>query len=281
MGRQLRGFLRRLPAVFSAPIVLSAYFSRETGAEHRIGFLAKLRLLYRMVRNNLTIVTASNFLEHVAMAVRIWSIPPSVPGCVVECGCFKGGSTANLSLICALCDRRLHVFDSFEGLPEPGRDDRAHKLVGSREIATYEKGSWAGSLEEVRSNVGRFGRLDLCTFHRGYFADTLPGFGEPCVFVYVDADLRDSVADCLRHLWPLLAQGGYFFTHEAPHMEIAFLFFDRPWWRRNLGQEAPGLIGAGTGLGLVPERGLFGSGIGYAVKNPDVSGYREVPQTGL
>jgi O-methyltransferase len=43
---------------------------------------------------------------------------------VVECGTYAGGSTANLSLVCALVGRELEVFDSFEGLPDPeARDD--------------------------------------------------------------------------------------------------------------------------------------------------------------
>ena len=38
-------------------------------------------------------------------------------GVVVECGCFLGGSTANLSLVCEVVGRELIVYDSFEGLP--------------------------------------------------------------------------------------------------------------------------------------------------------------------
>jgi hypothetical protein len=37
-----------------------------------------------------------------AMAQKLLSLPKSFEGVVVECGCFRGGSTANLSIICDL-----------------------------------------------------------------------------------------------------------------------------------------------------------------------------------
>jgi len=49
-----------------------------------------------------------------------------VNGPIVELGCYKGGSTAKLSLISKLTSRKLHIFDSFEGLPDPIGIDRKH-----------------------------------------------------------------------------------------------------------------------------------------------------------
>ena len=105
-------------------------------------------------------------------------------------------------------------------------------------------------------------------FHAGYFEATLPGFEKPCVFVFADVDLRESLESCVEQLWPLLADGSSFYTHEATHMEIASLFFEREWWQSPDG-EPPGLVGAGTGLGLIPRAGGFGSPLGYAVKSPE------------
>jgi len=45
------------------------------------------------------------------------------------------------------------------------------------------------------------------------------------------------------------------------------LFFDKKWWKENFDCEAPGLIGAGTGLPLSVGEG---SGLGHAIKG-DVS----------
>jgi O-methyltransferase len=53
------------------------------------------------------------------LASAVLQVPRSTPGSVVECGCYVGGSTANLSLVCAATGRKLIIFDSFQGLPEP------------------------------------------------------------------------------------------------------------------------------------------------------------------
>ena len=262
------------------PFFLTEYFDARTGREYGIWFLPKLALLIKMTRNTKKVITASDVLEHVAMATRILNIPPSVEGCVVECGSYKGGSATNLSLVCAMCRRELQLFDSFQGLPEPSERDRAHLLVDLRVVHTYAKGSWSGSLQEVRSNISRYGAIDVCTFTVGYFDNTLSTFNQKCVFAFLDVDLVDSLEPCLKTLWPLLQDKCFLFTHEAPHLEISSLFFDREWWRTNLGSSAPGLVGAGTGLGLIPRAGAFQSDLGYAVKNASKVSARQEQQTG-
>jgi hypothetical protein len=91
------------------------------------------------------------------------------------------------------------------------------------------------------------------------------------VLAFLDVDLRSSLETCVRALWPQLVPGGRIFVHEAPHLEIASLFFDERWWQENLGAPAPGLIGAGCGLGLSPGVGGWRSWIGYAAKLDDES----------
>jgi O-methyltransferase len=259
--------LVRAVAGLTIPVLLADYFKPETGREYGIGLHTKIRLARKMARNESRIPGASGYLEHLVMATRILQIPKSLAGCVVECGSFKGRSAANLSLACALCNRRLQIFDSFEGLPEPSAGDRRHELLNSREIHTYTKGSWRGSLDEVRQNISRYGAIGACDFSAGYFEQTLPDFREPCILAFVDVDLRSSLETCIKYLWPLLHDGCYLFTHEAHHHEIASLFFDEAWWVANTGMAAPGLVGAGSGLGLSPASGGFISCLGYTLKN--------------
>lgn len=263
------------------PVTLSPYLRGSTGEAYGVGLLAKLVLAAKMVRNNIRIPSASNFVEHLVMATTILNIPRAAQGCLVECGSYKGGSTANLSLVAELCGRQLEVFDSFDGLPPPADDDRAHTLLHRGERHTYEEGAWAGTLEEVKGAISRYGAIQACSFSAGYFEATLPDFNRSTVFVFADVDLRDSVDTCVRYLWPLLSDGAYFYTHEASHMEIASLFFDREWWRARLDCEPPGLVGAGTGLGLIPGSGGFGSALGYSIKAPEAAELEDVPQPGL
>ncbi|WP_232702536.1 TylF/MycF/NovP-related O-methyltransferase [Halobacterium wangiae] len=266
--------------VLATPIILTDYFKPETGAEYGVGLPTKLRLVWQMARNNGRIPTGSTFLEHLTIATKILELPADTEGSIVECGCYKGGSTANLSLVASACGRQLDVFDSFEGMPEPSERDEAHVLVESEQVHTYSENSWRASLEEAQANVAAYGDPSVCTFHRGYFEETLPEFEADCALVFLDVGLRDSAETCIEHLWPALVDGGYLFTHDVKHIEISSLFFDADWWRRHLDTEPPGLIGAGSGLGLHPDSNGFTSLLGYTVKNLEESAFERVAETG-
>jgi macrocin-O-methyltransferase TylF-like protien len=198
----------------------------------------------------------------------------TVPGVVVECGCFKGGSTATLSVACRKARRRLNVFDSFCGLPEPTAEDQNHTVLSDSEIHQYQKGAFSGSLETVKRTVSKHGAIDVCRFWPGYFEDTLPQFKEPVAVAFCDVDLVESLKTCVRYLWPLMPNGATLFTHEAHHLEVAKLFHDDVWWEKTLAQKAPGLIGAGSGLGLgfrKTRHGYYGSCLGMIWKNPEIT----------
>jgi hypothetical protein len=77
-----------------------------------------------MYRNARRIPTLTSYKAHLAMAVKLLEIPPTVDGVVVECGCYLGGSTANLSLVCDIVRRELVVYDSFEGLSPAQSGDK-------------------------------------------------------------------------------------------------------------------------------------------------------------
>lgn len=272
---------RILLQVLCVPIFLTDFFKKETGLEYSLGFSVKCRLVWQMIQNNRRIISGSTFLEHLTMATSLLRVPKSLEGSVIECGTYKGVSAANLSLVCKTIGRRLEIFDSFAGLPEPSDKDRTHYLMGAKEIHTYEKGSWCGRLEEVKANIERYGAIDVCNFHKGYFEETLPKFRLKSVMVWLDVDYRDSLETCLRYLWPFLQDGCLLYTHEAGHMEIASLFYSEKWWQENLKTNPPGLVGAGSGIGLKILSGTyFNSSLGFTIKNPQKKNFNRVPQEG-
>ena len=269
---------KRIVLLLALPIILREYFSPQTGREYGIGLFAKMMLLIKMLRNHLRIPTASGFPEHLLMATVIFNTPKSLKGDIVECGAWKGGSTANLSLVAALVKRRFEIFDSFQGLPEPTASDKRHSILFTKEIHTYEKGSWKGTFEEVTRNVSRYGDIAVCNFHKGYFEETLPAFKKRAILVFTDADLIESTKTCIVYLWPLLQNGCHFYIHEAQHLAVAGLFFDTDWWKATFHSDPPGLIGVGNGVGLYPHQGGFKSALGYTIKNPSLSSFKEMPQ---
>lgn len=283
-GRRLLGTVARAYRLgvlaLSLPIILREYFNPQTGAAYDIGTATKLRVVAQMMRNNLAIPTGSSFVEHLVIATKALRVPADQPGVLVECGAYKGGSTANLSLVAALCDRELVVFDSFEGMPEPDESDRQHVLVASKQIHTYDGNSWDGSLEDVESNVDRYGERSVCRFEVGFFEETMTAFDEPVALAFLDVGLRSSAETAIEQLWDRIVDGGYLFTHEAKHMEIATLFFDREWWDDRLDVEPPGLVGAGSGLGLHPGDNGFSSLLAYTIKQPDYGSFANVVDDG-
>lgn len=170
-----------------------------------------------MRRNLRAVTSASGFLEQLFIVTRLLNL--EVPGVMVECGTYKGGSAVNFSLACDLVDRRLVICDSFAGLPRPSEQDRTHSTIDGM-TDDYEAGWWRGTLAEVRGNITRYGAIDRCSFVPGYFEKTLPHLHEPVALAFCDVDLADSLRTCLKWLWPRLVHGGILFTHEAIQREV-------------------------------------------------------------
>jgi hypothetical protein len=195
-----------------------------------------------MALNNLRVPSATSFKVHLAMALKILETPPEVDGDIVECGTWKGGSAANLSLVCRIAGRKLKVFDSFEGLPEGDPRDNEAKY--------YKKGDYCGTLDEVKSNLKRYGAIECCEFIKGWLSDTLPKLNRPILLAFVDVDLEASLDTCVKHIWKHLVPDGYIFIDESVGLNYCALFFSESWWKRHFGRQPPGIIGAGTGLPL-------------------------------
>jgi len=240
---QGHSLLARLYFLLTVPV--SIYFilaSTKIDSRYGVSRITKLLLGLRMLRNTIQIPTGSSFKVHLAMALKLLEMPPDRRGAIVECGSWKGGSAANLSLVCELTGRTLEIFDSFEGLP-PGEPS-------DREARHYRAGDYRGSLEEVRENIRRYGALDRCNFNPGWFHETLPNLDYPVALAYLDVDYEASLDICMRSLWPHLIEGGYVFVDECATLDYVSLFFSESWWRTEFDEVPPGLMGAGTGLAL-------------------------------
>jgi O-methyltransferase len=173
--------------------------------------------------------------EIVAIVSQILRTPRSISGVILEAGCFKGGSTAKLSLGAQLSGRKLLVFDSFQGLP----------VTSEEEKPNFSKGDYEGRLEEVQKNVRTYGAIEACEFFRGWFEQTLPSLAEPVAVAFVDVDLRDSLKTCLTYIYPKLVPGGLIFSHDGHLPQCVELMRNEEFWH-NLGGPAPQFKGLGS-----------------------------------
>lgn len=171
--------------VLSVPIAISFILSsKQIHKDYNITLRKKLSLGFKMFLNTIRISTGTSYKSHLAMALKILETPPEVPGHIVECGTWKGGCAANLSLVCKIVGRKLLIYDSFEGLPEGDPEDR--------EAIYYEKGDYCGTLKEVKQNTSKYGEVKSCEFIKGWFEKTLPDLDSPVLLAFLDVDLEAS-----------------------------------------------------------------------------------------
>jgi hypothetical protein len=146
---------------------------------------------------------ASSPREHFVIAHHLMTLrSQGVMGDLLEFGCFKGFSTSCLSFACKILGMKMHVFDSFAGLP-PSKSKY------------YSAGDFAGSFDEVFRNVNNFGSPEAIVFHKGFFSETV-GTAElgDIACIWMDVDLESSAQDMLV-LLPRLDPKGCVFTHES------------------------------------------------------------------
>jgi O-methyltransferase len=199
----------------------------------------RLALLFDRVDRNVKCLHTASCGHHLAEAF-LKTI--NVPGPVVECGTFKGGMAAKLSILCKVFNKKLFVFDSFKGLPhsEPCTD----MLTG--EFASWEKGWFTGHRSEVENSIKYYGYEEVTTLVEGWFEDTLHLHDIKPSLIFIDVDLVSSMRTCLEYFWPRL-RGPYFFSHEATVKEYAEAILDEDWWRQKFNCSPPSHVGVGAG----------------------------------
>jgi O-methyltransferase len=222
---------------------LSRFVTRGASSRARA---ERRHILGRFAAIHAHVACAHSPLQFAIIAEHLLGL--DVQGDIVQCGSYKGGSTAKLSILAKLTNRKLYVCDSFAGLPRSEDGDRVYVSLGDQADYVFAQGEYAGSLAEVRANVSRFGEIDVCTFVPGWFADTLPTLEVRPAFVFTDVDYVSSARNCLRWLWPRLAPAGLWFTHEAMFLTYIEGIMDPDWWMETLHTPPPVLVGGGAGL---------------------------------
>jgi O-methyltransferase len=138
-----------------------------------------------------------------------------VPGDFAECGVWRGGSVMMMALALKAfggVGRRLHCFDTFEGMPPPGERDVRHDTgEAAADLLAADEGFHArATLDEVERNLAATGYpLELVTYCRGKVEDTLPAAAPDRVaLLRLDTDWYQSTKHELQCLYPRLSVGG-------------------------------------------------------------------------
>ena len=242
---------------------IERFINSDAGAAYGLDKQSRATLVQQFQHISNTIQSGTAPVVHLMLAEAILAIPPEIKGHVVECGVWKGASSASLSHVCALTGRRLKVCDSFQGLPDD--DEQRHTGLHTGVYGHYKEGMFKGAREEVESNIRTLGNMEACDFVEGFFEDSLKQLTDPVAFAFLDVDLVSSTRDSLKALWPLLIEGGYIYADDAGDLDVVKVYFDDTWWQATHHCAAPGFVGSGCGLPLSPTY----SAIGYTRKLGD------------
>ena len=122
-----------------------------------------------------------------------------LPGDVAECGVYRGGSAYLLAkeLARRAPHKRLHLFDSFAGLSDPGPLDGSH----------WRAGALACTLPEVKARLAEYSaRIDT---HVGWIPHCFrEAVDRSFCFAHVDVDLYEPTLAALEFFWPRMVPGG-------------------------------------------------------------------------
>ena len=129
----------------------------------------------------------------------------NLDGAMAEVGVYQGCSAKLISV--ASAGRTLHLFDTFDGLPEPDPAERKH----------LRKSQYCSSLSSVRSFLDHESGV---IFHPGCFPSTAAGLeDERFSFVHLDVDLKASTRACLEFFHPRMVPGGIIMTHDYSFLD--------------------------------------------------------------
>jgi len=132
------------------------------------------------------------------------SYASNLPGDFAECGVYKGGTALLLSRVMNSQGKTLHLFDSFKGLPQVGKEEEQWWQPGQFEIE---------SVDSVKQLLQDFS--DMIDIRPGWIPETFSGL-ENCeyAFAHIDVDLYQSTLDCCEYFYPRMVPGGIFLFDE-------------------------------------------------------------------
>ena len=153
-----------------------------------------------------------------------------IAGDVVECGVWRGGSmmaAARTLLQLGETQRHLWLFDTFDGMPEPGDADVSiHGEFAGALMRSSSKADPASiwcyaSLSDVEAAMRSVG-YDAARIHyvQGRVEDTLPREAPDRIAVLrLDTDWYESTRHELEHLYPRLCVGGVLIIDDYGHWQ--------------------------------------------------------------
>lgn len=128
-------------------------------------------------------------------------VAKNIDGDVVEFGCYDGGTSVYLARSLSEVNKKLYVYDSFEGLPEKTSNDSSPLGLA------FKPGELSVSKKQFIKNIQKAG-APMPIIKKGWFSDLTAGDvpTEIC-FAYLDGDYYESIKDSLALIESNLTKG--------------------------------------------------------------------------
>ncbi|MEI9934809.1 MAG: TylF/MycF/NovP-related O-methyltransferase [Ferruginibacter sp.] len=146
-----------------------------------------------------------------------------IEGDIAEVGVYKGGSAKIIAEVKG--NKRLHLFDTFEGMPSVEASIDLHKKGDFNDT----------SIESVKGYLAKYKDV---FFYKGYFPSSTEGTDCPKLkysFVNLDVDIYESTKSSLEFFYDRINKGGMILSHDygaisCPGVKKAFdeFFIDKP-----------------------------------------------------
>jgi len=174
-------------------------------------------------------------------AHRLWSlmnavrfvIDEKIPGDLVECGVWRGGSVMAMARALeerGVTDRHLWLYDTFQGMTAPteadveaGTGTTAAQMLAQTSVADGNNVWCVAGREDVEENLRTTGYpINQFRFVEGDVTRTLhSNTPESISLLRLDTDWYESTRMCLEVLYPKLSVGGVCILDDYGHWEGA------------------------------------------------------------
>ena len=132
----------------------------------------------------------------------------SCQGDFVELGCYKGDTSLLLAEVLKGTEKKLWIYDSFEGLPEKSEADES--ALGMN----FKGGELYVTKREVKERFLRAG-LPVPVIKKAWFNELLDGdLPKEITLAFLDGDFYESIRDSLKLVESKMAEGGIIVVHD-------------------------------------------------------------------
>ncbi|MFO0322968.1 MAG: TylF/MycF/NovP-related O-methyltransferase [Bacteroidota bacterium] len=155
----------------------------------------------------------------------------NIKGDFVECGVWRGGSAMLIAKMLNnknITDRKIYLYDTFEGMVEPTKNDvdligKSASIIFQEKIVTNESSTWClADLSDVKANLKLtdFSEKNL-VYIKGKVENTIPQTvpNGSIALLRLDTDWYESTKHEMNYLYPKLENNGILIIDDYGHWE--------------------------------------------------------------